>query len=167
MGRILPPPQGLDADEIATEEGLLAAIERAVVNLEAARSEGRKISRDEIRLISFLAAEVRRRLDGLTSAQHDEFLHIREQAQFREMESRVRDMASEIDAFVSVADTGHSQFRFSRINELELEIRGLAVSLERDPEKYEPLLGQIGSLVHRLKEVRSRGPLFSGLKDFG
>lgn len=167
MTEILDAPSGLNPAEIATEAGLLAAIEREVANLEAAKKERRRLGRDEIRLISFLAGEVRRRVESLTPEQQQEFQEIREEAQFREMETRVKDMASEVEDFVVVATTGKGEFRFSRISELEMAIKGLAANFENDPERFADFLSTLAGLTRRLKEVKSHGSMFGGLKSFG
>jgi hypothetical protein len=167
MSEILAPPEGLDPATIVTEAGLLTAIEREVAKLETARKERRRLDRDEIRLISFLAGEVRRRVASLTPDQQREFLEIREEAQYRELETRVQDMAGEVAAFVRVADTGKGEFRFSRISELEMAIRDLSTNFEADPERFSDLLSTLTDLTRRLRDVKNRGSLFGGLKSFG
>lgn len=167
MADILPPPDGLDLREIASEAGLLAAIEREAAKLEVAKKEKRRLQRDEIRLISFLAGEVRRRVESLTPEQKEEFARIRKDAEYKELEDRVRELKGDVTAFTRIAEGGPGEFRFSYVSELEMRIRAMSMNLEADPETCAPLMTTLADLTRQLKDVKSRGSLFGGLKSFG
>lgn len=166
MVEFLPPPDGLDLREIESEPGLLAAIQREADKLDQAKRDRRRLSRDEIRLISFLAGEVRRRIEDLPPEQQDEIQNIRLQAREREMEARVSQVAADVEAFVDAANAPGGEVRFSRINELEGSIQAMVRNLESDPEKYSPHLEHMADLAKKLEEIKGRGRVFGGLPEF-
>lgn len=167
MVEFLPPPEGLDLRAIETEAGLLAAIQREAERLDRAKQEGTRLSRDQIRLITFLAGEVRRRIENLSSEQKDELDRIRAEARQREMEARVSEVAGAVDDFVESTSQPHGEVRFSRIDELRDQIHAMEANLGTDPEKYATFLQQMADLTRKLDQVKQGNALLGGLQDFG
>ncbi len=163
-GNILPPPEGLDIGEIATEAGLLGAIERESKRLKVADGKGHRVSRDQIRLISFLAGEVRRRVDGLSPEQKEELEDIRVKARQRASEHSIREVIKDIHGFAEEASRPHAAVSFSLVSELEIRVRGVRGSVDPQSENYAKLVERLKEAVEELNEVKKRG--ITGFKEF-
>ena len=163
----LPPPEGLNLAEIESEGGLLVAIKREAERLDASKKEGLRLTRDQIRLISFLAGEVRRRIENLSPEQKVELDRIRTEAREREMEERVSEVADAVESFVSSINEPGGEIRFSRITELEDMVHAMEANLGGSPEKYAEFLNRMADLTQKLDGVKKKGTLFGGLQDFG
>ncbi len=146
--RLLPPPEGLDLDEIKTDAGLLQAIEREAAKIKKASSEGAPTSKDEIRLISFLAGEVRRRISALTPEQREEIKHIRRQAGHRERKRRIEEISAQVDIFIAEAEKPKAAISFGAGSELEIAIGAVWGELENDEEADEELM----TLLKKVKD---------------
>lgn len=154
---VLPPPEGLDLDEIASEAGLLAAIEREAAKLQDADRKGYRLSSDEIRLISFLAGEVYRRIANLSPDEKKELERIRETADVRQIERNVRQIASDVGSFAEETRRADATIRFSKISELEIRLQGMQFILSRRPGEYLELLEELGGAMELLEDLKKRG----------
>lgn len=154
---ILPPPAGLDLDEIATDVGLLNAIEREAAVFRDAEKKSRRLTHDEIRLISFLAGEVHRRIRTLSSAEKTELEQILVKAHERDTERAVREIVSDVDKFDGDTRRLDITIIFSRVNELEIRLQKLRQSLDRESEKYATFMDKLGDAMEELKNIKKRG----------
>nr|CAX84109.1 uncharacterized protein [uncultured bacterium] len=110
------PPVGLNLSAIATESGLLIAIDAQAKKIETAMREGKLPSKDEIRLISFLVGEVKRRIASLSHEQAAEFEALKKKADMREVRRWVKELATDAEDLLKGfqnADVGLSWSRFS------------------------------------------------------
>ena len=95
------PPDGLDLSAIASDAGLLLAVEREAKKIEAAMKGGVLPSKDDIRLISFLVGEVRRRIESLTPEQAAEFEAMKKKADTRETRRWIQALVAETESSAS------------------------------------------------------------------
>ncbi len=156
-GGVLPPPAGLDVNEIATDQGLRAAIKREAEKFREAEKNGRKISHDEIRLIAFLTDEVQRRFDNLSKEEEAELQGIREKAYQRDIERSVDEITSDIESFVDNAMRPHAEIPFSRVNELELRLDIMIDTISRETDIQAMFMDRLKDARARLDDMKKRG----------
>ncbi len=153
---LLPPPEGLNLEEISTDAGLLRAIEREAENIKEASAEGKLPTRDEIRLISFLAGEVRRRIAKLTSEQMDEFQRIREKARRREYERRIAEISGHVDKFIAMVEDPETAVPLGATSEIEIAINTLWNELSTHEEDNKELMDHVEAIWDRLVETNKK-----------
>lgn len=161
---ILAPPEGLDLDEIATDAGLLGAIQREAVRLDEAQTLERRLSRDEVRLIAFLAGEVRRRIDDLSPEEKEEFRCIRTTARERETERNVRDLVGDVERFVAEVEKPRAAVLLSRVSELEIRAQGMQRHMDKAFENSGRFIEELTSALNKLEAVKRKG--LKGFEEF-
>jgi hypothetical protein len=154
---ILPPPEGLDIVEIASEAGLLTAIEREVGKMRNANQKGGKINRDQIRLISFLAGEVRRRIDSLTPEQKEELQDVREKANERAVENSIRDIAADIQKFAEEITRQDTAIPLASFTVLEIRMQNLKNAADLTPRHYAKFMEQLKDAEMELDDIKKLG----------
>ena len=97
---LLPPPQGLDLEEIASAAGLHAAIEREAKKLHEAKEAGTTVSADTIRLITSLANEIQRRIASLSDEEKQELQNIRERAKLLDAKRDAREISKDVQDYI-------------------------------------------------------------------
>ncbi|MBL4691967.1 MAG: hypothetical protein JKY92_01375 [Magnetovibrio sp.] len=163
---ILPPPLGLDLDEISTESGLHAAIGREAKALDTAKKNRTPVAPDTVRLITFLANEIQRRIHSLSPEQKDDLQDIRIKARILETERKVQSISDNVLAFIEAINTPKSAIRFSAINELEDQVASMIRVLGKAPENYAKLLQAMDVSSRSLEDVKNKGKVFSGFTEF-
>ncbi len=163
---VLPPPKGLDMSEIATDAGLRAAIGREADKLKDSGRSGNRLDEDEIRLITFLASEVLRRFANLSREEKKELARIREKAEERETERRIREIVGNVDQFIEDTTTPKTAIRFSLINELEIRIESMQSALSGDARMYEGFLGKLQDAIKKLEEAKTKRRSLQGFREF-
>lgn len=164
--QVLPPPEGLDEDEIATEAGLRAAIEREALKLQEARKTKKKISPDTVRLITFLAGSIRRRIENLSPEEKQELQLIRERAEEREIERKTDEITQCVEDFIAAVNDPKTAVRFSEMNELEDRVNSIMRALGVAPEKYAEFLEKMNATLKDLEDVKNKGNMFKGFEEF-
>ncbi|MBF0094142.1 MAG: hypothetical protein HQL34_06320 [Alphaproteobacteria bacterium] len=122
MSECVDPPEGLDVSAITTEAGLLGEIAREAEKIKQTMREGRLPSKDDIRLISFLAGEVRRRIESLTTAQMAELDAMRRKARMLETKRWIHELASETKALLDEFRNPKVGLSLSRFSQAEVRI---------------------------------------------
>ena len=56
--------------------------------------------------------------------------------------------------------------RFSRINELEIQIRAMQTELGKEAEKYEGFIGKLQGALKKLKEAKNKSRSLHGFQEF-
>ncbi len=163
---VLPPPKGLDMSEIATDAGLSAAIRREADKLKDSDRSGNRLDQDEIRLITFLAGEVRRRIANMSQEEKKELVRIREKAEERETERSIREIVGNVDQFIEDTTTLKTAVRFSQINELEIRIKSMQSELGGDAKKYEEFLDKLKEALKKLEEAKNKSRFLQGFQEF-
>lgn len=151
-------------NSIATEAGLLEAINAQATRIEEATNGGARITHDEIRLIAFLASEVRRRIETLSSEQREEFDRVRSEARHREISLSVDELEEAIEAFVQSIKNPKSVITFSTVSELEMRAANLYQVLGKSPEAYAKFLDRVQQSLNRLEEIKNSG--IAGFQSF-
>ncbi len=154
---VVPPPLGLDLDEVATDAGLQAAIAREGRKFQNAEKLGRQLTLDEIRLISFLAGEVHRRIATLGAEEKEELERIRAKADERETEWNVRQLISDIDAYVELTNLPDVEIPLARISELEIRLQGMQNTFSQAPEHFVKFLNKLNDAMTALENLKKRG----------
>lgn len=162
----MPPPVGLDLDEISTESGLHTAIERESKALNVAKKNRTPVTSDMVRLITFLANEIQRRISNLTPEQKDDLQSIRVRATVLATERKVKSISNDVNAFIKAVNTPKSPIRFSTINELEDQVASMTKVLGKSPEHYADLLEAMEIASGELEDVKNKGKVFSGFAEF-
>lgn len=121
-GSVLPPPRGLDVHAIATETGLLAALEREANTLVAMKDRGELPRDDTIRLISFLAGAIRRRGTSLTEDQKAALDAVHHLAREREAERRVHEVVQSARNFIERASMPRAEIPYAKYSQIELAL---------------------------------------------
>lgn len=163
---VLPPPEGLDKEEIATEAGLRAAIERESKKLHDTREHDQAVTPDSIRLISFLVSEIRRRIDILSAEEKQELDNINEKARMLDATRRVHEITASIQAYFDVVNTPRKAVRFSAMNELEDSVSSMMHTLDQNPEHFKELLNEMQISLDNLEELKSKNPMLQGFQQF-
>ena len=121
------PPDGLDLSAIASDAGLLLAVEREAKKIEAAMKGGVLPSKDDIRLISFLVGEVRRRIESLTPEQAAEFEAMKKKADTRETRRWIQALVAETETLLANFSNPGIGLSLSRFSQAEVDAaRGFA-----------------------------------------
>jgi|GEM_PF-3568154 len=163
---VLPPPQGLDTEEISTDRGLLSAIEREAKRLDALKENNAPISSDDIRLISFLANEIKRRIVNLTPEQKQDLHDIREQKQFLEVKRKVDSLSTNVQKFIEDVNNPKVPVGFSAINELEDQVNSMIGFVGKDPERFSEFLDELKTYLTDLNDVKNKNVMLSGFQEF-
>ncbi|MFN3077248.1 MAG: hypothetical protein ABT940_10275 [Alphaproteobacteria bacterium] len=125
---IIEPPKGLDPAEIVTDQGLLQAVRREVRKIEDANAGGRLPNRDDVRLVLYLAGEIRRRMVDLTPEQMEQLDEMRRNATNRDNLRRVREMAAAARTLLEAYRNPSKGLSLSRFSAVEV---GVAMDLAR------------------------------------
>ncbi len=163
---VIPPPEGLNVKKIRTHAGLRAAIEREAAKLRKAKKAGTRATKDTIRLIAFLASEIRRRIERLNPEEKVELQRLRDTAEERDLERRAEEFGISVDDYIGALSTPGVAVRFSEINELEDRFKRILLSLDEDPETYAEILENMNDTMDKLQSVKKEGKMLSGLRDF-
>ena len=163
---LLPPPQGLDIKEIATEAGLLSAIEREAKILHDIKENGARVSTDTIRLITFLANEIRRRIASLSIEEKQELQNIRNEAKMLDTKRKAHEITKSVQDFVEAVNTPKTAVRFSEINQLEAQVSSMIKALDEDQESYAQLLEEMKTTLKDLDTLKNKSSLLRGFEEF-
>ena len=154
---VVPPPLGLDLAEVATDAGLQRAIAREGKKFQDAEKQGRRLTLDEIRLISYLAGEVIRRIATLGTEEKEELENIRDKAEERETEWNVRRLVSDIEAYIALTKRSGAEIPLARISELEIRLQGMKHTFAQAPKHYLKYLTKLNEAMAELDDLKKRG----------